>query len=401
MKSVLLFDSNAEGHHTDYLLHLINYWNKEYNGTGYQLIVITEQAFEDKYKKHFEQNISLKWADNVLFEPINPAVVHQLKETKLSKRSFAELNLVKMYEEKYKPSRILLMYFDVFQLSIIKGAGFQASVSGIFFRPFHSSLQTSFKETLSHFKKVILMKLILRSNHLTNLFCLEESSVVYMKTFGSKINISWIPDPVEKYEIAPLELVSLKKELGILPERKVFLIFGQLDDRKGIEQSIEALALLNAQNQQKIVLILAGTIHDNYKKLINEKIAETTTEAQIITVFKGLYGKEIQLYFDISDFTLATYQKHIGSSSVVIRSMVSEKPILVSDHGYLGDFVKKYQVGITADTSSVKDIAEKMGTMLADNFSYSIENMHLLAEQNAAKNFARIIFETILGEKVD
>jgi glycosyltransferase involved in cell wall biosynthesis len=393
MKSIILFDTIADGHHTDYFLHLINYWSRFYDSPDTQLVVVASQELVDNYQKNYNTT-PIAWSARIVFEAIDPALVTSLRGMGMAKRSFAEWNLVRSYEAKYQPHGIVLMYLDIFQLGMLLGKRLKTRFSGIFFRPTPTNLAPTFRNFLLRWRKDFLLKLSLKFGGIDTLFCLDESAVARLQAM-SHTPVKWLPDPIEQYDIAEEELLALRKSLNISADRKILLLFGFLDERKCVEQSIEALRLLDTEAQQQVTLLLVGTIDDTYKHALLNKI-ETCKNVQIVTQFGGVYGRDIQKYFGIADGILAVYQNHIGSSSVIIRAAVSQKPLIVKDFGYMGEFVKKHQIGLLTDSTLPEEIAQKVRQFLNNDFEISKEIMKQIAQKNSAQNYAKILFDSIL-----
>jgi glycosyltransferase involved in cell wall biosynthesis len=88
------------------------------------------------------------------------------------------------------------------------------------------------------------------SKKLTNLYCLDPYAEYIQEKWHSNKAL-YLPDPVKTYPFAQEAPILLRQQLGIEPHRKVFLIFGFLDERKGIIPTLEALLQLPKNNNKK------------------------------------------------------------------------------------------------------------------------------------------------------
>lgn len=387
-KKILLFDTIVDGHHADYLTHLITYWL--HNQLDGELIVVTQQSFQKQYNALTEHKPG---AENVRFVPISPSDIETVHGASMATRSFKEWNLMLKYIELHEPAHVLLMYFDLFMLASWLGRSAPCAVSGIYFRPdFHYKARPGIKAKLNGARKKITLSGALSGKGLTNLFCLDHSAVEGLRQLSPHVKIWPLADPVESYKIAPAEVEQLRIKLQIEPNRRILLLFGHLDDRKGIEPLLEALKLLPAEQKNRLCVLLAGPIQPDFRELIERKIAEVGNDVQIIRVFKEIKGREIQVLFELSDYVLALYQHHIGMASVVVRAAVSRKPVLASDYGYLGHLVKTEQLGAVTDATLPDAIRSLLERVLTTEIPYSEASLQKLAEQNSDVYFAETIF---------
>jgi glycosyltransferase involved in cell wall biosynthesis len=233
---------------------------------------------------------------------------------------------------------------------------------------------------------------VLNRSGLTNLFCLDHSAVEGLRKLSPNVKIWPLADPVESYDITPAEVEQLRIKRQIEPNRRIFLLFGHLDDRKGIEPLLDGLKLLKPEQQGAVCLVLAGPIQPDFREKIEIKLAEMGKQVQIVRAFEELKGRQIQLHFELSDYVLALYQNHIGMASVVVRAAVSGKPVLASDYGYLGHLVQTEQLGAVTDASSPDAIRTLLQRVLTAEIPYSKTNLQKLADRNSNVYFAETIF---------
>ncbi|MBD2704141.1 glycosyltransferase family 4 protein [Spirosoma sp. BT702] len=391
MKRIVLFDTIIDGHHADYLTHLINFWLHQ-RPEG-ELLVVTQASFEST----FQQLVDVApTGAAVRFIPIPQSEIEQTHRASMLARAFKEWNLLRRYVHEYQPSHVLLMYFDIFQMGLWLGRKVPCKVSGIYFRPdFHYKTVHGVKARLNVVRKKLTLRGMLRRNVLTNLFCLDHSVVATLQAIEPGVNVVPLPDPVKAYSIPSIEIDKLRSELKIKPERQVFLLFGYLDDRKGIEPLLEALKHLNPALHSRICVVLAGAIRSDYQQSIEQKIAAISPVVQIVCEFREVRGQRIQAFFDLADYALALYQRHVGMASVIIRAAVSGKPVLASDYGYVGKIVEQEKLGAVVDSTSPEAISQLLEKVLTEGVTYSEENLQKLAYQNSDVCFAETIFDVL------
>lgn len=157
----------------------------------------------------------------------------------------------------------LLMYFDTFQLSAVLRRKLPCPFSGIYFRTrFHygdfQEITLSHKDHIRHWQERLHISLALRHPQFKTLFSIDEFAVKHLQQSSSNTQVVYLPDPVQIYPDSEFKAYSLKANLGIEPGRLVFLVFGVIDDRKGIHQILDAATMLPPHLCQKLCLLLIG-----------------------------------------------------------------------------------------------------------------------------------------------
>ena len=249
---LLLFDTVLDGHHTDYLTHLTEYWHGQQ--VEDQLYIVTP----DGLAAQFSSEITL--SSRIKFIELTESEMAGIKDASMIGRSFAAWNLYIKYAEKIRPDHALLMYFDVFQLGLWLGKKSPCPVSGIYFRPnYHQKNTASWKEKAILFRKEFILDRALSNPDFAILFCLDKSAVPAVQAISERTKVLPLSDPVKNYELMAGQVEKEKQNLGIEDSRKVFLLFGYLDDRKGIEPVLDAIAILSQPESRQLTLTFGGS----------------------------------------------------------------------------------------------------------------------------------------------
>ena len=392
VKKILLFDTIIDGHHPDYLTHLITYWIRT-QPTG-ELIVVAPPSFDPTFQQLTAQN---PLGATVRFDPIPQHDIDQTHRAKNLNRSLSEWNLALTYMAKHSPTHALLMYFDVLQYGVLFGRKAPCPVSGLYFRPdFHYPGLSGLKNQVRVLRKKAALRLVLNRKAVANLFCLDHSVVPLVQAINPRVRVLPLPDPVKQYGSTRAETNRLREVLQIKPGRTVFLIFGYLDDRKGIAPMLEALLLLNPALHQKFCFLLAGPMPEAYQREIALKMTAVPPGIQVISVFKEIRGALIDQYFSVADVVLTLYQQHIGMASILVRAAAAGKPVLSSNFGYMGYLVEKEQLGNTMDSASPVAICRALEQAVTTGVPHSAENLPVFASQHTHDAFAQTIFGQFL-----
>ncbi len=383
---ILLFDTITDGHHPDYLIHVIGFYsgNKEV-----ELYVSTGESFKSQFDAR-QQSEDNPWGDNVTFLPIPTNKLNSIHSKPIYLRSIIEWNLLVETAQSINASQVLLMYFDYYQLGILIGKKAPCPVSAIYFRP---NFTENDNGIYLQIKKWMLSK-VLKSGQIQNLFCLVHALVPYMKGQKTQTQIIPICDPIKQFEISKSETAEFKNKYKISTDKKIFLNFGYLDDRKGMEVFIDACAALSSEALAKICLLLAGPVPEYYEKIIEAKLAQVP-ELEVIRCYGYLPAREVQICFEISDVVLILYQDFLNMSSVLIRAAMANKPTFATQTGMIGELVSRNNVGVTVDATSVSEVRNELNAMIQNGISYSEDNLKQLAEENSLNSFLFTIDQAI------
>jgi len=323
-------------------------------------------------------------------------------------RHFRGWSLFCDYLVKLKANHGLLLYYDHFQLPCFIGKRCTVPYSAIYFRPtFHYSkfddYKPSLREKIRDIRKRWLFKRSIGNSSLRMIYCLDKYAVSYMQEhMTEKVLFCCIADSFATYSGSRQLENDLHRELGIDKSRTMFLLLGVLDERKGVLELLQSLKLINSSDASGISIVLAGPLSESHRERVLELIAQirSNTDIQVILQDRYIRDYQVQHYYELANVVLATYQKHMGSSSALIRAAMAEKQILSSNYGLMGQLVKEYNLGISVDTSNINQIANGITQCLRYQRNNCYENSLIpsFLEENSNKKLAADLNKlTLLG----
>ena len=389
---------NPTGHHAGYLYHLMRYWQM-WDVVG-ELVVVVSPAFLTIHPDvvTFAQNAPTVHLISISDDEED----HRRSRSNQVLQMQYEWELVATYARQWQVSQALLMYFDTFQMAFWLARRVPCPVAGIFFRPvFHygdwGHPPTSMREKIQGWRKRQLIRVVVRRRSLKALFCLDPFVVPTLNQWAGRTVATYLPDPVEVYPTTAANVASLRIKLGIAPTRQVMLVFGQLDERKGLFTLIDALQRLTPDQQAGWCLLLVGPVDKGIAQDLESSLATLTTQTavQVIRHHSFVAERDIQPYFTLSDLIVTLYQRHIGMSAVLVRAAAAGRPVLSSDYGLMGQLVKTKGLGQAVDAESAVAVADALTTFGQTTWPTDTGAMQSFAEQNQANQYARVIFDTL------
>jgi len=190
---------------------------------------------------------------------------------------------------------------------------------------------------------------ILRQPHLAALLTIDptlgEFASLQRDTCFRKIQ--YIPDPVV-HHYGPLpSKMEAKLRLNIPTQARVVLLYGAIDERKGVTSLVEAAAAADCSTQ--VHLVLAGE-YCGPEELRRTKAWESLTAQRRLHVVAGFITEENEkLLLAAADCMWIGYIDFYGVSGVMALAGRHGIPIVGTDYGLVGYYTKKFSLGALID----------------------------------------------------
>ena len=405
-RRLMLFDLALGGHHGNYIRYLIDYWCK-HQLPGYLYIVVVPEF--KRFHRDLIQAIAKSEHPRIKLVELTDIEVSALnsRQSAISRitRNIQEWDLYCHYAKLLQASHSLLMYLDTSEIPLAIGRESPCPFSGIYFRPsFHYSnfakYNPSWKDRLQKLREQLTWWRILSHPQLKNIFCLDPYAVEDLAYNSQHSKVTYLPDPLEIEQFSPQnQQLKQKTELKIESGRTVFLLFGALDSRKGIYQLLDAIPKLPANLCQKLCLLIVGGTNDADQSNIKQKLKTISINkpVQIIERYEFIPDAEVIDYFQLADVVLATYQKHVGMSGILLLAAAAGKPVLSSDYGLMGEIVRRNELGLSIDSTVPDEIVQGLTQYLTHSPAAfgDRSKMHVFAQEHSNENYVKTIFKNI------
>lgn len=399
---LVIFDLKHTGHHANYIGHLIKHW-QTFKLEG-KLYIVVSPKFIDRHWATVDL-VPEDDTSSIEFIPISGSEfeeVHPIKSTfDRMKCNLREWSLLCQYTARLKASHCLIMYLDTCELPLVLGLKPPCPFSGIYFRPtFHYSnfLPEKFsrKEVFQQWRDRLFLDRTLRNPELHTLFCLDPLVDQSIKKLYPSARAVPLEDPIEIPAAQSVHTQPLRAKHKIPDDRKVFIVFGSIDGRKGIYKLLDALKLLSPEICKTYCFLIVGAASAADQARIHAEIDLICQDQplQIVTHFEFVSNVEVDAYFQLSDVVLALYQRHVGMSGILLLAAAAQIPVISSDYGLMGELTRRYGLGTAIDSTAPQAIADKL-TQIYDErgLDCDLEGMKRFVDGNSASKFAKTIFE--------
>lgn len=302
------------------------------------------------------------------------------------------------YATDFRADKLVLLELDIFQHTV-GSAKVPFEISGIMLRPYPRviAVDDSFKSKIQiqirKLKKIATAWWMCRNPKLKHAFILNDAlSISEMNRQMNTKAFTYLPDPV--FDYPSREGLNIREKYNISVERKIFLVFGNIDEKKNVLNILSAMQKLSAEEAEKYCLMIVGKVHESYQKSLQETLAETQTKQpklQIITESRFVADDEMECFVGQCDVISLAYINFFSSSGVIGLASRHNRPIIAAKYGVVGYQTQEYQLGLRIDPHSVAELTEAIRYFLENKDNYPKKS------QEFVKNHSRDIFiETLL-----
>ncbi|MBZ4043050.1 glycosyltransferase [Flavobacterium hibisci] len=351
MNNRIIYDSAITGHHSEYISHLVDYLLKSESKEIFYFIV------SEEFKIQFFNIVDkTKGNPSIVWEFIPKKQCDFFQSLPLYKRSFKELAIVDSYAKKFNAQKVLLLYFNIFQLALIfKRYSFE--ISGILFLQFYRMQKNTFSEKLKYYRKYLITKLYSRNSKIKTVFVLnDDKTTAFLNKKFNTNKFKMLPDPIPQYDQeAGFNLYEYYK---IPQHKKVLLHPGAIDHRKGTFEIIEAIDLLQENETGEYAILIVGRAKPDVEKLILEKLAVLkNTNFTIVFDNSFVSNERLKSLFMQSFAVLMPYKNPEASSGILGHAASLNKCVIAPYNGLIGDIVKDNKLGLLINKPTAVDIA--------------------------------------------
>jgi len=356
---ILIIEAALTGHHSGYLERIA----AAYMDAGHSVSVTVLQG-NAKHLAIERLKSTYGAAFNVV--PLNDAKYQAALHSSMGEPG-RELALRRMFGKAYSVVHqsnpvdyVFIPYLDycLYALGLLGSPFGSAQWGGICMRPsFHYSQfgVIAPKPKLAKVKHTLFLRLF-RSKTLKAVYTIDE----LLHRFVAEQHPQWVhrlqyvPDPAELNGSHTYK--SARQELGIPDEAVVVLVYGAIDERKGLDVLVEALR--NPDVSKTLYLLVVGKQASAIQPLMTSPQFSNLSENKRCHVINSYVDEVVQqMVFTASDVVWLGYRNHYSMSGVLVMAAVAGKAVIASQDGLIGWYTRKQGLGISIDTRNLCQVA--------------------------------------------
>lgn len=343
----LIFEPTLAGHHLEYLRYI-------YKGASKH--VEREYVFAVPREEWSRMRDKCSWpeAKNVKFVMLDDSECKAVETGSMLAKSWKLSRMIRRVALEHRVNKILLIALAgaIPFLPLILSS--KIKISGIIYNIYLRAPKKGLRGLIDKFRYLVMS----HNKSMDKVFILNDhnSMDVLNETYHTNKFID-LPDPVPQIDL--VNLTDLRSEMGISPEKKVFLHFGAIDKRKGTLEILNALCLMTRDELIDKKFIFAGRvgreIYDDFYRLIDRA---SNNGADIFIRDEFCSFDYIHSLCCTSDCLLIPYTHTSQSSGVLGYAAVHCKPVIGPGDGLIGELIKENKLGITIDNINPENIAK-------------------------------------------
>jgi D-inositol-3-phosphate glycosyltransferase len=160
---------------------------------------------------------------------------------------------------------------------------------------------------------------------------------------------------------AGMTQTAARRRLGLRPDDRVLLFFGQIAPYKGLDYLIDAVARLSGED--KLRLLIAGKVKQgwgHYWSAMQRAIANADIQERVLEHIHFIPDDEIEQYFAAADVLVLSYTE-IFQSGVLFLAYSFGLPVVATNVGSLKESIIEGRTGFVCQPRNAADLADTIG----------------------------------------
>lgn len=177
-------------------------------------------------------------------------------------------------------------------------------------------------------------------------------------------SVRFLPDPWDPAEFPSWTQCEARTALNLNLKSCVFLMFGELNSRKGINTLLNAsLKFAKRYSERNVIFLYAGNVEDEVVQKCREAFSQFPNNVSNFLHDGFVPEEKVSQYFYAADYIVVAYPRWFKvSSGSVTRALAAGRPLIVSDHGVNAELVRKTHCGYTFEAGSDDALMETLAS---------------------------------------
>lgn len=373
---ILLFEMSLSGHHANYLDHIAQLFLSQ----GHR---VTVSVREPELGHPVLATLRERYPERCRAEPL-PAV--DRIDRGLSRLGVAggELSAWRAFRRFYRRlhrqdpvDRVFYPYLDycLHATALLGAPSGPAPWAGICMRPSFHLRRSGVIAPVPAFAaaKERLFGRLLRTPGLLTLFTLDELLEQHLQQTQRHLSprLKHLPDPAELANHHTR--ATARAQLGIDPDRFVILVYGAIDDRKGVDH---LLAGLRSRHMPRPVLVVTAGKHTAAVRAV------VSDAPDVRSIDRYIDHETEEALFRAADLVWMGYRHHFAMSGVLVLAAMAGVPVLATHLGLIGWMTRQHALGSMIDTTDPKQVAQVLHHLIAQPTPVPTEGMQRIRQRH-------------------
>lgn len=403
--SLLVYDPVHQGHHGEYLSHLLRYVCDRTSALRATFVVHPEYL-----QRRSELVERARATGRVRFE--EEQIRRSSEEdspARIAARSFREWRDVVARARRREVDHCLLMELNPLQLALAvpRPGRLPFRVHGILFHPYTrfrpegSGIQR-LRTAATRWRKRWILGRVARNPDVRSIFVLNDPSSVdrLNRELADEAPFVFLPDPVPPVPSGEARDFDSPGE-GSGRARDVVVTPGAIRRNKGVLEALEAFLRVDPELVRKVSYRVPGRIEDGLRDDLDrtvERVRSRRSELEVELEDRFLCEEEFRAVIARADVVLVPYRRAEGSSGILGHAAREGVPVVGPNAGLIGSLIEEYGLGLTADTGDPAALGRALERAVrdADRLKDS-PGMRRYVRERTPEAFAETLVTRILG----
>ena len=381
-KHVMIFEPLTGGHRSEFISHLLDYVGASKREERIYTFVLASIP---------PSSLTLS---NVRFVEISKKEKVMINKVDAKGGSFSFWSVLNRYLNRFKPDHLIIMDLTWLELALCFKR-LPCKTSAILFVQYpelRSISAPTLRDRLKFILKEFKTGLLLRNQMLKKIVLLngDFSSNYLNERFGTNRFVP-IPDPVPEIMADPS--VQLRKEYGIEAGRRIFLFFGSMSARKGVDNLVDSMGLLSPEATQNSAFIFCGQPEADYVKRYHELVTLLIQKRPDICLYfeeRFISSARMRALFEQSDWILMPYTRPEYSSGILVHAAAAKTPVIGSEDGLVGRKIREHGLGLGISLDTLPRVLEEA---VSGVHRFNETARQAFVEASSPEKFASILLE--------
>ena len=189
-----------------------------------------------------------------------------------------------------------------------------------------------------------------------------------------------------------------REALGLSRDALILLHPGTSRREKGLADACEAMRSLNKTSTANMLLLRAGMVDREDRAAIQA----LEQRGAAVVMDRYLTDAELDLCYAACDWVLLPYRGQKESSGVLIHAAANGRPVIASDHGWIGEATREHGLGLLFPHCDIKALSGLLERVAGGGSGgWSAEGMKRFAAANSPEAFRKTLVNGWLISRAD
>jgi len=242
----------------------------------------------------------------------------------------------------------------------------------------------------------LLVTAALHHRQLDVLLCLDPDVVPALVARAPRLRIAAVPDPVPP-GTACRSAADVRASFGVPEGRRLVLLPGALERRKGAVLLLEAVRRLPASTAASVAVVMAGPIEVGLEDELRHLVAQVRAETQALLILDERFigDDDLPAVMAAADLIALPYVHHVGSSGFQLRAAAYGVPALVPAGGLMERLAVAHGLGPVAGASTPEAVAAALQDAIERSTAFDPALAHAFAATRTVEAFADTVLDAL------